>query len=132
MLVLLFNTVEDAITNLSIIKEQLLNIKKHYGAIKEKLKINADMEEKLAKLGFQPSHQVITIQAIPHVLNIHIAPHSTWLMSKLNSIDGNIDYVIGEIEKVSKYLNEKVKARNVSVLVMIDYTNKKTRLVIMP
>ncbi len=74
MLVLLFNTVEDAITKLNIIKEQLLNLRERYGEIREKLKINADTEEKLAKLGFQPSHQVITVQAIPHALNIHIAP----------------------------------------------------------
>ena len=131
MLVLLFNTVEDAINKLNIIKEQLLNLREHYGVIKEKLKINADMEEKLMKLGFQPSHQVITVQAIPHALNIHIAPHSTWLLNKLNIMDSNINYVIGQIEKVSKYLSG-INDRNASVMIMIDYTNKKTRLVIMP
>lgn len=131
MLVLLFNTVEDAITKLNIIKEQLLNLRERYGEIREKLKINADTEEKLAKLGFQPSHQVITVQAIPHALNIHIAPHSTWLLNKLNTIDGNINYVVGEIDKVSKYLSG-IKDRNASVMIMIDYANKKTKLVIMP
>ncbi|GAB6947347.1 hypothetical protein JCM16161A_14770 [Vulcanisaeta sp. JCM 16161] len=131
MLVLLFNTVEDALTKLNIIKEQLLNLRERYGIIREKLKINADIEEKLAKLGFQPSHQVITVQAIPHALNIHITPHSMWLLSKLNAIDGNINYVVGEIDKVSKYLSG-IKDRNASVMIMIDYTSKKTKLVIMP
>ncbi|ADN50352.1 hypothetical protein [Vulcanisaeta distributa] len=131
MLVLLFSTVEDAINKLNIIKEQLSTLRERYGVIREKLKINADVEEKLMKLGFQPSHQVITVQAIPHALNIHIAPHSTWLLNKLNAINDNINYVIGQIEKVSKYLSE-IKDRNASVMVMIDYANKKTRLVIMP
>ncbi|MGC8607030.1 MAG: hypothetical protein ACP5GZ_04825 [Vulcanisaeta sp.] len=131
MLVLLFNTIEDAISKLNIIKEQLLNLRERYGAIKEKLKINAEIEDKLTKLGFQPSHQVITVHAIPHTMNIHIAPHSTWLLSKLNVIDDNINYVINEIEKINKYLNG-IKGRDASVMVLIDYANKKTRLVIMP
>ncbi|GAB6943913.1 hypothetical protein [Vulcanisaeta sp. JCM 14467] len=131
MLVLLFSTIEDAINKLNIIKEQLLNLRERYGMIKEKLKVNANMEEKLMKLGFQPSHQVITVQAIPHALNIHIAPHSMWLLNKLNAVESNINYIVGQIEKVSKYLNE-IKDRNASIMIMIDYNNKKTKLVIMP
>ena len=132
MLVLLFNTVEDAINKLSMIKEQLLNLREQYGSIRERLKVNADMEERLARLGFQPSHRVITVQAIPYTLNMHIAPHSTWLLNKLNELDNNINYVIGEVDKVSKYLSERVRDRNASVLIVIDYSRKRTRLVIMP
>ena len=131
MLVLLFSTVEDAINKLRMIKERLLNLREQYSVIREKLKINANIEEKLMKLGFQPSHQVITVQTIPQALNIHIAPHSTWLLNKLSTVDGNINYVIGQIEKVIKYLGG-IKNRDASVMVMIDYANKRTRLVIMP
>jgi hypothetical protein len=95
-----------------------------------KLKGNANIEGKLAKLGFQPRHRVITIQAIPHTINIHMSPHSTWLLNKLGSVSERIDYVIGEIDKVRNYLNG-VKG-NSSVIVIIDYTNKKTRLVFTP
>ncbi|WP_054853446.1 MULTISPECIES: hypothetical protein [Vulcanisaeta] len=131
MLVLLFNTIEDAINKLSIIKDQLLNLREHYGLIKERMKENAETEERLVRLGFQPSHRVITVQAIPQIINIHIMPHSAWLLNKLGAIENNINYVINEIEKISNYLN-RIKDRNASIMIIIDYTNKKTRLVIMP
>jgi len=130
MLVILFKSIEDAIDQLGIIREQLIELKNNYGELMNKLKGNANIEGKLAKLGFQPRHRVITIQAIPHTINIHISPHSTWLLNKLGSISGRIDYVINEIDKVRNYLNG-VKG-NSSVIVIIDYTNKKTRLVFTP
>lgn len=58
-------------------------------------------------------------------------PHSAWLLNKLGAIENNINYVINEIEKISNYLN-RIKDRNASIMIIIDYTNKKTRLVIMP
>ncbi|MDT7862966.1 MAG: hypothetical protein RQ877_01100 [Vulcanisaeta sp.] len=130
MLVILFKSIEDAIDQLGIIREQLIELKNNYGELMNKLKGNANIEGKLAKLGFQPRHRVITIQAIPHTINIHMSPHSTWLLNKLGSVSERIDYVIGEIDKVRNYLNG-VKG-NSSVIVIIDYTNKKTRLVFTP
>ena len=130
MLVILFKSIEDAIDQLGIIREQLIELRNNYGELMNKLKGNANIEGKLAKLGFQPRHRVITIQAIPHTINIHMSPHSTWLLNKLSSVSERIDYVIGEIDKVRNYLNG-VKG-NSSVIVIIDYTNKKTRLVFTP
>jgi hypothetical protein len=130
MLVILFKSIEDAIDQLGIIREQLIELRNNYGELMNKLKGNANIEGKLAKLGFQPRHRVITIQAIPHTINIHMSPHSTWLLNKLGSVSERIDYVIGEIDKVRNYLNG-VKS-NSSVIVIIDYTNKKTRLVFTP
>jgi len=130
MLVILFKSIEDAIDQLGIIREQLIELRNNYGELMNKLKGNANIEGKLAKLGFQPRHRVITIQAIPHTINIHMSPHSTWLLNKLGSVSERIDYVIGEIDKVRNYLND-VKG-NSSVIVIIDYTNKKTRLVFTP
>jgi len=130
MLVILFKSIEDAIDQLGIIREQLIELKNNYSELMNKLKGNANIEGKLAKLGFQPRHRVITIQAIPHTINIHMSPHSTWLLNKLGSVSERIDYVIGEIDKVRNYLNG-VKG-NSSVIVIIDYTNKKTRLVFAP
>ncbi|KUO80846.1 MAG: hypothetical protein RXN89_02195 [Vulcanisaeta sp.] len=130
MLVILFKSIEDAIDQLGIIREQLIELRNNYGELMNKLKGNANIEGKLAKLGFQPRHRVITIQAIPHTINIHMSPHSTWLLNKLGSVSERIDYVIGEIDKVRNYLNG-VKG-NSSVIVIIDYTNKKTRLVFTP
>lgn len=57
MLVLLFNTIEDAINKLSIIKDQLLNLREHYGLIKERMKENAETEERLVRLVF--SHPTV-------------------------------------------------------------------------
>ncbi|KUO83249.1 MAG: hypothetical protein AT714_05840 [Vulcanisaeta sp. OSP_8] len=131
MLVILFKSIEDAIDQLGIIREQLIELRNNYSELMNKLKGNADIEGKLAKLGFQPRHRVITIQAIPHTINIHISPHSTWLLNKLGSISDRIDYVINEIDKVRNYLNG-IKGSNSSVIVIVDYTNKKTRLVFAP
>jgi len=131
MLIMLFRSVEDAINQLSIIKESLMKLHEDYGRILEKMKMNADVEEKLVRMGFQPSHSTITVQAIPHPINIHLAPHSSWLLNKLSTINNNIDYVIKEIDKINNYLST-IKMKNVAVLVMIDYTNKKSRLVMMP
>lgn len=130
MLVILFKSIEEAIDQLGIIREQLIELRNNYGELMNKLKGNVNIEGKLAKLGFQPRHRVITIQAIPHTINIHMSPHSTWLLNKLGSVSERIDYVIGEIDKVRNYLNG-VKG-NSSVIVIIDYTNKKTRLVFTP
>jgi hypothetical protein len=58
-------------------------------------------------------------------------PHSTWLLNKLKSVNDNISFIINEIDKVRNYLNN-VKTKDVSVMIMIDYKNKKSRLVIMP
>ncbi len=131
MLIMLFNTIEEAISKLSTIKEQLMQLKEKYGKINEELKVNANIEETIMKSGLQPSHKVITMTAIPYSINIHIAPHYTWLVNKIGVLNSNIYYIINELDKVNNYLNN-TKFRNASVAIMIDYESKKTRLVIMP
>lgn len=131
MLVLLFRSVEDAINELATIREELIKINNDYGKILEQMKIGADVEGRLAKAGYRPSHRVITIQAVPNAINIHIMPHYTWLQAKLKAVSSSISFVVGEIEKVRNYLSN-ARIKNAMIMVVIDEERRRTRLVIMP
>jgi hypothetical protein len=131
MIVMLFRSIEDAINGLGIIREQLGKIRSDYAELMSQLKVNADVEERLARSGFRVGHRVITIHTMPHTINIHIAPHSTWLLNKLGTVNERIDYVINRIDEVRNYL-ARARGGQSSVIVIIDEENKRTRLVIAP
>jgi hypothetical protein len=64
MLVLLFRSIEEATNKLSIIREELMKVHENYSKTIEEVKINANVESMLAKVGYRPSHRVVTIQSI--------------------------------------------------------------------
>jgi len=131
MIVLVFRSINEALSELRRIRTELDALMSRYERMMRILEVNAKMEEKIRRMGYDTSHRILVASInVTSTVRIHMVPQSSWLLGKVRKLLDSSKKIRDELERIELAMG-KVDGLNATVVLILD-EEARSKVVLLP